>query len=500
MSDQPGGEEGGVAAIRDAIDGAEPIGEDGDPRGAPDDRELDDRAGTAADEAEGKGAGKGKGGPRPGDVADGYLRGDEDEGAEPVHMVTDDADLVYRWNGRHYELLSPAALRALALACDGRSSSGHRRNEIVSHWKARTHRAGLTWGRVKPHEIAVDNGVVDLRTLRCREHSPDDYLEWTVPHRFNRSAQCPVWLDALDTWFGSADGDDAKALQQFFGYCLMPHARYKRALFLYGRPDAGKSVPLHVIERLVGADRRCSIPVSAMDDPRRVALIKGKAVNIVTELPDDALVADGGFKTLVSTEEPILLDHKYGAIETYVPKAKHIIAMNSLPRVMDQSEATFNRLLILHFDRPIPVEEQDKDLPAKLSAEIEGILAWAIEGARSLFEAAGEFTVSTRSRETMDEYRYQENPVLSFIAEQCEPDPVGAVPAVDFAAAFNEWQGGRVWDVRRVSKAINASSDYDVRPVKIDGRPVRCVRGLKLAIRKDGTRVVLDAPVGAETF
>ena len=47
-----------------------------------------------------------------------------------------------------------------------------------------------------------------------------------------------------------------------------------------------------------------------MDDPQRLAVIKGKALNVITEVSSDALIADGGFKTLVSTEEPVFIDEE----------------------------------------------------------------------------------------------------------------------------------------------------------------------------------------------
>jgi putative DNA primase/helicase len=45
-------------------------------------------------------------------------------------------------------------------------------------------------------------------------------------------------------------------------------------------------------------------------------------------------------------------------------------------------QATFNRLHPIPFTVTIPPEEIDKSLPRKLLAEAEGILAWAVEGAK----------------------------------------------------------------------------------------------------------------------
>ena len=56
---------------------------------------------------------------------------------------------------------------------------------------------------------------------------------------------------------------------------------------------------------------------------------------------------------------------------------------NSKPTIRAaDDQATFNRLHPIPFTVTIPKSEIDKSLPRKLLAEAEGILAWAVEGAR----------------------------------------------------------------------------------------------------------------------
>jgi hypothetical protein len=83
------------------------------------------------------------------------------------------------------------------------------------------------------------------------------------------------------------------------------------------------------MKALVGDEYTCQLGVEDMDDPVRRAVLKGKALNVLTEVSAEALIADGGFKTLISTEEPVLLDAKYRPPEMYVPTAKHAIATNN---------------------------------------------------------------------------------------------------------------------------------------------------------------------------
>ena len=108
-----------------------------------------------------------------------------------------------------------------------------------------------------------------------------------LPLDFNPDAKAPLWGKCLQKWLGGDAKQQARslALQQFFGYVLLPHARYKKALFLLGPTDSRK-IPGHRDTKSDGGKPNiCVIPVNEMSDPRKVAPIKGKMINIVTELP-----------------------------------------------------------------------------------------------------------------------------------------------------------------------------------------------------------------------
>jgi putative DNA primase/helicase len=247
---------------------------------------------------------------------------------------------------------------------------------------------------VAPYEIPVWNGVVNLEPANSASTRSRTFLESVPPIAFTGARPCPTWLDALNLYWGEDEDYELKvaALQEFFGYCLMTHARYKKALMLVGESDCGKSQIPQVLRMLVGDGNISAVPVEHMDDARKLSPLMGKMVNLLTELTSKAMVADGGFKTLVSTEEPLLIDPKHAQPILYAPIAKHVIACNSLPRVTDMSRGFFNRLLLLKFNRVIPEELRDRGIVDSFRREIEGIMSWAIEGARRLYENGGEFT------------------------------------------------------------------------------------------------------------
>lgn len=374
-------------------------------------------------------------------------------GDEPVLPFLEDANgRMFAYNGRFWEEISESTLLAGVLAHHPNSRHGFRR-EVIAWLRAECHRRSVRWGRTADYEVPCQNGVVDVRSGELRKHDPADYLETVIPWPYERDAPAPLLGRVLDDNFPDPEDERRGALQQFFGYIVLPHAKAKKALFLHGDHDLGKSLYAMLARDLVGHDFSCSLAVGDMEDPVKRAVLIGKRLNILTELPAEALIADGGFKTLVSTEEPILVNPKYSPAFTYVPAAKHIIVSNSLPRINDKTEATISRLLIIHFTEKL--KTMDRALLDKMRAEMPGVLAWAIEGAERLVHSGFEWPALQTASAVLEELREAANPIRQFVEETMIAEGGAAVPLSEVTAKFNKWKsGGKGQSVHAVGKAL----------------------------------------------
>ncbi|MGC4052923.1 MAG: phage/plasmid primase, P4 family [Paludibaculum sp.] len=365
---------------------------------------------------------------------------------EKKDFLADENGLLFEYNGRFWEKATNTRLRHYAHLADGEAHTNQRRRgEIADFIETYVQVPRIRWRQLASTEIPLLNGVFDVRTLALRKHRKEDYLETVVPVAYKEQADCPTWRRALKDYFGTdLDAKDKMlALQQFFGYLLLPHAKFKKALILFGESNTGKSEPLKIMEAMVGSDNTCSVGVEKMDDPRYRVPIVGKLLNKLSELSDDAVIADGGFKTLISTEESLLFDPKFVAPFMYVPIAKHVFVTNRLPTVNDLTAATFNRLLIIRFNYVIPKEKQDRELTAKLIAEMPGILNWAICGALDLIDNSGQFVEVGESEALVSEYRRQENEINQFLEEVCDQVEDSYIWACDLREKYWSWCGRR---------------------------------------------------------
>ena len=365
----------------------------------------------------------------------------------------------WAWNGQHWEKIPTQQLIAWALQYDSDTPKPRIQKEAVQLVQAATYAGFIPWRDIAPIEVPCANGVVNIETSDVRAHRQEDYLEAVVPHVYTPTAQSPRWLRFLDEVFGSDPDGEAKtlALQEFFGYCLLPHAKYKMALFLTGEPNSGKSRVTDALQDMVGLINTCCISTEDMADPRAREDIVGKYVNIVSELPVDAMVKDDGFKQLVSTGDAIAIDPKWTKRYTYIPFCKHVISTNDMPIINDQTRATVNRLLLIRFNRVFSLVEQDFGLRETLAREAPGILAWSVEGAYRLVQAGGKFTSVTDSTQLIAEHMADVNQVRVFLEERAVEDEEAELTISEITAKYCAWEGGRgmnnAWVGRRLRQA-----------------------------------------------
>ena len=379
------------------------------------------------------------------------------------NLMVDHTGAVFQYTGTHWLPATDAMLLKWAFEESGgfANSAGNLRGEAVAAVKAARVVENLKWGRVHATEIACLSGVLDVESGRVRPHRPEHNLNRIVPWEYVQGHGCPRWRRALDEWFGP-DNERIGALQEFFGYVLLGHCRFKKALLLWGPSNSGKSAPLLVLMALVGRDAVCQLSLDDMEDPRRRGVIVGAALNVMTELPYEALIRDGAFKQIVSGE-PILIDDKWRLPFLHEPTAKHVIATEALPRLNDRSAGGFNRILLIPFERVFADDEQDAGLVEGLIAdEMVGVFAWSVEGARRLIQHGGEFAAPKESLKAMAKYRRDHNPVIAFLEEACIQEPGTASPLGPLLKQFNYWQrGSKRYDRRAFAAMLREAAEQE---------------------------------------
>ena len=131
---------------------------------------------------------------------------------------------------------------------------------------------------------------------------------------------------------------------------------------------------------------------------------------------------------------------KYENPITFPETHKLFIDANHQPIIRGTDNAIWNRLHTVPFEVAIPASDIDKDLPEKLKAEAEGILAWAVAGGiRWSKDGLGKPLEVDHAGE---QWRERMDPLKDFLQDHCEiklTDPNTYVPATALFQAYVNW-------------------------------------------------------------
>jgi putative DNA primase/helicase len=116
---------------------------------------------------------------------------------------------------------------------------------------------------------------------------------------------------------------------------------------------------------------------------------------------------------------------------------KLILMTNNKPRITEQSEAAWRRIVLIPFDVIIPPEERDAQLGEKLKAEWPGILNWMIAGCLQWQESG--LQPPPEIANASSEYRANEDSIGRFISECCETGDRCKVPARILYNEYRHW-------------------------------------------------------------
>lgn len=271
-----------------------------------------------------------------------------------------------------------------------------------------------------PHLLNVRNGTIDLRSGELLPHNRTDLLSRMIDIDYCANAPCPAWERFVEQIF-----DEDSALIEFvhrmMGYVATGETKEQLFLVLHGDGANGKSTLLKAIADALG-------PYSTHTPTETLLARNGGASNDVARLMGARFVtaseADAhqrlneSFIKQVTGDEPVTARYLYGEFFTFLPMFKLALATNALPQVNGADPALFRRLRLIPFNRVFTAAEQDKELGAKLTAELPGILAWIVRGAAKWYKDG--LTTPTAVLHAGAEFRADSDTVGTYIEDRCE--------------------------------------------------------------------------------
>jgi putative DNA primase/helicase len=123
----------------------------------------------------------------------------------------------------------------------------------------------------------------------------------------------------------------------------------------------------------------------------------------------------------------------------FSPTHKLWLAANHKPTIRGTDNGIWRRIRLIPFDVTIPPDEQDRNLTARLKAELPGILNWALRGCQE-WQKDG-LGLPDEIRDATDAYRAQEDVFEGFLRESCVVSETASIGSTELATAFADWNG-----------------------------------------------------------
>jgi len=285
----------------------------------------------------------------------------------------------------------------------------------------------------------VENGTIDLRTGKLRQHNRDDMITKLAPVEFNPKAKAPRFMKFLKQTL--VDDELTAFVQRFLGYSLTGLTEERALAVLHGVGKNGKSTLVELFLDLLGDYGGVTNPDTVMrqkygDTTRQYALAELKGVRFVaiSETKRGVELEEATVKQITGNDS-ISARAPYGKPFTYRPQFTLWMSTNHKPEIPDGSEAIWDRLRLIPFTQRFDGKKADPKLPDKLREELSGVLAWAVRGAVEWREH-GLGTAAAVEQATA-EYRSETDVVDRFFEDACVFGPKERIAK---KALFEGWE------------------------------------------------------------
>jgi putative DNA primase/helicase len=313
----------------------------------------------------------------------------------------------------------------------------------------------------KPNLLPCRNCVIDLETGEPTVGQPEDFLVRALPINYVAGMARPAWEKFISE-IHEDDAEKVALIKRWWGYCLTGHVREQMYIMFTGDGANGKGTMLELAQEIFGELAK-QIMAEMLVKTRNVRSSTGASPDIlslygrrwvfVDETNDGDRVNDAEIKRTTGGNRrsgrglfdkfdtdfrpthklSIVTNHPLkGIAETYSLKRRLIYLHYPLIYDPDPEAAAENDPGNAHRYRRI-----DKMLDQKLRDELEGILAWMVEGALEWYQTG--LAVPQCLLDAVEQVKVREDTLGQFLAARARLGEHCEMPAKDFLTAYQKW-------------------------------------------------------------
>ena len=276
--------------------------------------------------------------------------------------------------------------------------------------------------------INFSNGLLRItaNNVNLAPHSPDILSTIQIPCSWTgKETPTPVFDRYMHT-LTNGDKTIEQLLLEFIGVCIsnIKGWRMKKALFLVGDGDTGKSQLKSLVERLLGKGNFIGIDLKEIEARFGTGAVYGTRLAGSSDMSFLSVDELKTFKKITGGDS-LYAEFKGQQAFEFTYNGMLWFCMNRLPKFGgDDGKWVYDRIMVVRCPNIIPKDKQDKTLLDKMYAERDGIVFKAIKALQQVIANGYRFTEPDSVSLARENYMSENNTVISFYEEcMCEwPD------------------------------------------------------------------------------
>lgn len=300
-------------------------------------------------------------------------------------------------------------------------------NDVIAQIQTKSRSYAYPFNNHK-NSIPVENGVLifDFENGKCKlvEHDPKLFrFNYKIPVSYNQNNKNEKILNGLLKEYM----DNPIVLIEIFAQSFMQamgYGPYKRAYFIYGVKNTGKTTYIDLLQNLVGVGMTTDISFEQFNQRFQTASLEGKLFNLHDDVGYFTLKDTGTFKTLTGRKEH-QIERKY--VDPYVATitAVHVFTTNTPARfdsTVKNDDAFWERIKFITFSKVFKMNAEFQE-EMFTDENLEGLFNVIIDEMLRIGKNK-HLTTAVDWQETREEWTLACNPLYAMVKDLMEPTKI----------------------------------------------------------------------------
>ena len=292
--------------------------------------------------------------------------------------------------------------------------------------------------KAQEYLINFKNGVYNILTDEFNEDRGKWIFDYVLNVNYVESCtenDCPHFMKFIKT---SAGAENLPCILISLGFGISSLTGVKKAIFLFGETDGGKSTLLDFLSNAVAPELVSNINFQQLSNGYFVIQLLGKKLNISYDNSSKAMENEQMFKSIVACERISARALRENPIQ-FVPTAKLFFASNKPYTYKNPDLALYRRMVFIPFEYSVPPEEQDKELSRKLEQERDVVFSLAARTLMEFVESGYDFKMSPKATAYLEGRILDLASVSEFLDSQTTLDPNGRISKEALFDRYKIW-------------------------------------------------------------